>query len=301
MEGRQHLAVELPERHFLPATAGAAILLLVALIAAAALQPGDYFAINVRPDVFARLGMAVQNLAELEASVGERLAGRPGGAVSLAVGMAQIFSTIPFLRGLMAFWYHFAIMFEALFVLTIIDAGTRVMRYMLQDVGGLVAPRLRDWKGTGAAVTFSLLAAAMWGYFVWTGTVSTIWPMLGVTNQVLAAFALAIGTSLLINLGRARYLWVTLVPLVFMCVTSLWAGWLNIGVNYLRPQLLAGAPDWIAAFAAAPATARVQCLVTLAVMALLLVVIVDSAVRWTRALSRGERVDSRRPAGDSGA
>jgi carbon starvation protein len=236
--------------------------------------------------------MVAQNLATLEAQVGETLAGRPGGAVSLAVGMAQIFSSIPFLRGLMAFWYHFAIMFEALFVLTIIDAGTRVMRYMLQDVGGLAVPGLRKWKGTGAAVCFSALAVVLWGYFVWTGTVSTIWPMLGVTNQMLAAFALAIGTSWLINRGRARYVWVTLVPLAFMCVNTLIAGWMNIGVNYLRPQLLAGAPGWAAAFAAAPATARVQCVVTLVVMALLVVVVADCALRWSRALSRGERVDS---------
>ena len=284
------------ERHMLPIGYGAMLVEgfvgVIALIAACALVPADYFAINTRPEVFAKLGMVVQNLAQLEASVGEHLAGRPGGAVSLAVGMAQIFSTIPFLHGLMAFWYHFAIMFEALFVLTIIDAGTRVMRYMLQDVGGLVVPGLRDWKGTSAAIVFSLLAVALWGYFVWTGTVSTIWPMLGVTNQVLAAFALTIGTSWLINRGRARYLWVTLVPLAFMCVNSLVAGWLNIGVNYLRPQLLAGAPGWAAAFAAAPITAQVQCIVTLAVMALLVVVLVDSAVRWTRALSRGERVDA---------
>jgi carbon starvation protein len=117
--------------------------------------------------------------------------------------------------------------------------------------------------------------------------------MLGVTNQMLAAFALAIGTSWLINTGRARYVWVTLVPLAFMCVNTLIAGWMNIGVNYLRPQLLAGAPGWAAAFAAAPVTARVQCIVTLVVMALLVVVVVDCAVRWSRALSRGERVDSR--------
>jgi len=174
------------------------------------------------------------------------------------------------------------------------------MRYMLQDVGGLVVPGLREWKGTSAAIVFSLLAVALWGYFVWTGTVSTIWPMLGVTNQVLAAFALAIGTSWLINRGRARYIWVTLVPLAFMCVNSLVAGWLNIGVNYLRPQLLAGAPGWVAAFAAAPITARVQCVVTLAVMALLVVVLVDSTVRWTRALSRGERVDARVAVGAAG-
>jgi len=241
-----------------------------------------------------------QNLAALEAQVGEKLAGRPGGAVSLAVGMAQIFSSIPFLRGLMAFWYHFAIMFEALFVLTIIDAGTRVMRYMLQDVGSLVVPGLREWKGTGTAVCFSALAVALWGYFVWTGTVSTIWPMLGVTNQMLAAFALAIGTSWLINTGRARYIWATLVPLAFMCVDTLVAGWMNIGVNYLRPQLLAGAPGWAAAFAAAPVTARVQCIVTLVVMALLVVVIADCAVRWKRALSRGERGDARVAVGAAG-
>ena len=152
---------------------------------------------------------------------------------------------------------------------------------------------MRDWKGVGAAVGFSALAVALWGYFVWTGTVSTIWPMLGVTNQMLAAFALAIGTSWLINRGRARYVWVTLVPLAFMCVNTLTAGWMNIGVNYLRPHLLAGAPGWAAAFAAAPATARVQCVVTLVVMALLVIVVADCTVRWVRALTRGERVDAR--------
>jgi carbon starvation protein CstA len=185
-------------------------------------------------------------------------------------------------------------------VLTIIDAGTRVTRYMLQEVGSMAWPPLREWKGTGAAIFFSALAVALWGYFVWTGTVSTIWPMLGVTNQMLAAFALAIGTSFLINMGRARYVWVTLVPLAFMCVNTLVAGWMNIGVNYLRPQLLAGAPGWAAAFAAAPVTARVQCIVTLVVMALLVVVVVDCGLRWSRALPRGERVDTRVAAGAAG-
>lgn len=278
------------ERHILPIGYGGMLtegfVGVIALIAACALQPADYFAINATPKVFAGLGMAVQNLHALEAQVGERLAGRPGGAVSLAVGMAQIFSAIPFLRGLMSFWYHFAIMFEAMFVLTLIDAGTRVCRYMLQEVGSMAVPALREWKGTTAAVCFSLLAVAGWGYFVWTGTVSTIWPMLGVTNQMLAAFALAIGTSVLINLGRARYAWVTLVPLAFMCVNTLVAGWMNLGVNYLRPQLLAGAPDLWAAFLAAPITAKVQCVVTLVVMGLLVIVVLDSLVHWARALRR---------------
>jgi carbon starvation protein len=244
--------------------------------------------------VFAKLGMAVQELHRLEAQVGETLAGRPGGAVSLAVGMAHIFSALPFLRGLMAFWYHFAIMFEALFVLTLIDAGTRVTRYMLQEVGGMAVPALRSWKGLGPSIVFSAVAVAGWGYFVWTGTVSTIWPMLGVANQLLAAFALAIGTSVLINMGRARYAWCTLLPLAFMCVNTLTAGWQNLGLNYLRPQLAAGAPDLWRAFLMAPAPAKLQSVVTLVLMALLLVVIVDSVLRWARLARR--RSDTRQTA-----
>ena len=278
------------ERDILPISYGAMVLEgfvgVVALIAACALQPADYFAINSRPEVFAKLGMAVQELHRLEAQVGETLAGRPGGAVSLAVGMAHIFSSLPFLRGLMAFWYHFAIMFEALFVLTLIDAGTRVTRYMLQEVGGMAVPALRAWKGLAPSVVFSALAVAGWGYFVWTGTVSSIWPMLGVANQLLAAFALTIGTSVLINMGKARYAWCTLVPLAFMCVNTLTAGWLNLGVNYLSPQLAAGAPDLWRAFLAAPAPAKLQSVVTLVIMALLVVVVVDSVLHWARLARR---------------
>jgi carbon starvation protein len=278
------------ERDILPISYGAMVLEgfvgVVALIAACALHPADYFAINARPEVFAKLGMAVQNLPELERQVGETLAGRPGGAVSLAVGMAQIFASLPFLKGLMSFWYHFAIMFEAMFVLTLIDTGTRVTRYMLQEVGGMVAPPLREWQGLAPALAFSALAVVGWGYFVWTGTVSTIWPMLGVANQLLAAFALAIGTSVLINMGKARYAWCTLLPLVFMCVNTLAAGWMNISVNYLRPQLLAGAPSVWGAFVAAPLAPKIQSVVTLVIMALLVIVVVDSLVQWTRPARR---------------
>ena len=283
------------ERHILPISYGAMVLEgfvgVVALIAACALEPADYFAINATPKVFAGLGLAVRHLPQLEAEVGETLAGRPGGAVSLAVGMAQIFSSIPFLRGLMSFWYHFAIMFEAMFVLTLLDAGTRVTRYMLQEVGGMAIPALRRWRGIAPAALFSALAVGAWGYFVWTGTVSTIWPMLGVSNQLLAAFALAIGTSVLINMGRARYAWTTLIPLAFMCVNTLTAGWMNLGMNYLRPQLLAGARGLWPAFLAAPLAARIQCVVTLVIMVLLVVVVLDSLRHWARALRRrGERV-----------
>jgi carbon starvation protein len=280
------------ERDILPISYGAMVLEgfvgVVALIAACALHPADYFAINTRPDVFAKLGLAVQNLHVLEAQVGETLAGRPGGAVSLAVGMAQIFSGLPAMRGLMSFWYHFAIMFEAMFVLTLIDAGTRVTRYMLQEVGSLGVPALREWRGFAPSLLFSALAVGAWGYFLQTGTVSALWPMLGVANQLLAAFALAIGTSVLINMGKARYVWCTLVPLAFMCVNTLTAGWLNLSVNYLAPQLAAGAPGLWAAFLAAPMPARIQCAVTLVIMGLLLVVMIDSLLRWMEVL-RGRR------------
>jgi carbon starvation protein len=288
------------ERDILPISYGAMVLEgfvgVMALIAACALHPNDYFAINAPPPVFATLGLAVQNLPELERQVGESLAGRPGGAVSLAVGMAQIFSSLPFLKGLMAFWYHFAIMFEAMFVLTLIDTGTRVTRYMLQEVGGMVVPALRDWRGLAPAIVFSALATAGWGYFVWTGTVSAIWPMLGVANQLLAAFALAIGTSVLLNMGKGRYAWCTLGPLAFMCVNTLTAGWLNLRVNYLRPQLAAGASNLWEAFLAAPAAAKIQCVVTLVIMMLLVVVVADSLLHWTRPARRRREAIKREPA-----
>ncbi len=281
------------ERHVLPIGYGAMVLEgfvgVIALIAACALHPNDYFAINARPEVFAKLGLAVQHLHTFEAQVGETLAGRPGGAVSLAVGMAQIFSSLPMLRGLMSFWYHFAIMFEAMFVLTLIDTGTRVTRYMLQEVGGLAVPRLRTWTGPAPALLFSAIAVGAWGYFVWTGTVSAIWPLLGVSNQMLAAFALAIGTSWLLNHGRGRWVAVTLVPLAFMVVNTLTAGWLNLSVNYLRPQLAAGAPDLLAAFAQAPGPARMQCVVTLSVMTLMVIVVADCFAHWLGLAHRDRR------------
>ena len=286
------------ERDILPISYGAMVLEgfvgVIALIAACALSPNDYFAINCRPEVFAKLGLAVQNLHDLEAQVGETLAGRPGGAVSLAVGMAHIFSSLPFMRGLMSFWYHFAIMFEAMFVLTLIDTGTRVTRYMLQEVGSMAVPGLRAWRGLAPSVLFSALAVGAWGYFLQTGTVSTLWPMLGVANQLLAAFALAIGTSVLINMGKARYVWCTLLPLTFMCVNTLSAGWMNIGVNYLAPQLHEGAPGLWAAFVAAPMAARIQVVVTLVIMSLLLVVMTDSVLRWSAVL-RGRRATVQAP------
>jgi carbon starvation protein len=214
---------------------------IVALITASALHPGDYYAINTTPAVFANLGIPIVNLAELQSEVGEVVAGRPGGAVSLAVGMAQIFSGLPGMRGLMAYWYHFAIMFEAVFILTTIDSGTRIGRFLLQEFGGrLWKPFARtDWL-PGSLISTVLMVLA-WGYFIWTGNISTVWPMFGVANQLLAVVAFAVGTTLVINMGRAKYAWITFLPLCFITVTTLTAGFLNIRDNYW-PMAIGGDP-----------------------------------------------------------
>jgi carbon starvation protein len=205
---------------------------VVALITAAALHPGDYFAINTPPEVFRQLGIPAVNLSELQAEVGEVVAGRPGGAVSLAVGMAQIFSGLPGMRGLMAYWYHFAIMFEAVFILTTIDSGTRIGRFLIQEFGGRVwAPLGRtDWLP--GSVLASIAMVAGWTYFIWTGSISTIWPMFGIGNQLLAALALAVGTTLIVNMGRAAYAWVTFVPLCWVAVTTFAAGYMSVRDNF---------------------------------------------------------------------
>jgi carbon starvation protein len=205
---------------------------VVALIAATSLHPGDYFAINVDlakqaqwTPVLERMGYAVQHLRAYEAAVGEQLQGRSGGAVSLAVGMSQIFSGIPLFRALTSFWYHFAIMFEALFILTTIDTGTRVGRFLVQEVMGRFHPKLGrpDWL-PGSFLSTGLIVLA-WSYFIWTGSIDTIWPMFGISNQLLAVVALAVAGTVLVNAGRARYLWTTLVPMLWVTITTMTAGY----------------------------------------------------------------------------
>ncbi len=179
------------------------------------------------------MGMTTVNLADLSNQVGENVAGRPGGAVSLAVGFAQIFSGLPGMRGLMSYWYHFAIMFEALFILTTIDAGTRVARFLFQEyIGRIYKPMERtDWI-PGTIISTGLVVFC-WGYFIWTGNISSIWPMFGTANQLLAGVALAVATTALINAGKVRYIWVTLIPMIFVTVTTLYAGWRNIFDNFI--------------------------------------------------------------------
>ncbi len=216
---------------------------VTALIAACSLHQGDYFAINTPPAVFATLNQQTVALATLEAEVGEQVAGRTGGAVSLAVGMAQIFSKLPGMAGLMDYWYHFAIMFEALFILTVIDAGTRVGRYLVGEfLGRIYAPLARPNWIPGSIIS-TVIVVFGWAYFIGTGNISTIWPMFGIANQLLAAVALAVGTTIIINIGKQRYAWVTMVPLSFLTVTTLTAGFLTVKNNFWpmavgpRPEL----------------------------------------------------------------
>jgi len=213
---------------------------IVAIITATALYPGDYFAINAPPAVFAKLGLSIVNLPELQRQIGENVIGRTGGAVSLAVGMAQIFSGLPGMKGLMAYWYHFAIMFEAVFILPTIDSGTRIARFLLQEFGGRALPSYARASSLTASFSATLLIVLGWSYFIWTGSISTIWPMFGVANQLLGVVALAVATTLVINIGRARYWWVTGVPCGLITITTLVAGWMNITDNFWP---LTSAPD----------------------------------------------------------
>jgi len=209
---------------------------VVALIAACSLAPGDYFAINTDLKSAPRyeqklnaMGYSPLELRTYEKETGEQLEGRAGGAVSLAVGIAQIFSGFPWLQRLVSFWYHFAIMFEALFILTTIDAGTRIARFLLQEVAGKVWPKFgrQDWL-PGSAIT-SLAVVFVWGYFIWTGNIDTIWPMFGIANQLLAVVALAVAGTVMVNAGRARYLWVVMIPMAFVTLTTASAGFQLIG------------------------------------------------------------------------
>ena len=221
---------------------------VMALIAACALTPGVYFAINApvaalgttaqtAAEAIARWGFVVTpaELDTLAKQVGEAsLLSRTGGAPSLAVGMAHLFSRTLGGSGAMALWYHFAIMFEALFILTTLDAGTRVGRFMLQDLGQHV------WKPFGrvswppAIVLSSALIVAMWGHFLWQGVIdplggiNSLWPLFGISNQLLAAVALCVATTVIIKMGKARYAWVTLAPLAWLVVITMSSGWMKL-------------------------------------------------------------------------
>ena len=250
---------------------------VVSLIAATAMFPGDYFAINTAPATFANLGIPIVNLPQLESAVGESVAGRPGGAVSLAVGIAQIFSGLPGMRGLMDYWYHFAIMFEALFILTTIDTGTRVARFLVQEFLGRFNPQFGRQEWIPGSVMSTLLVVSAWAYFIWTGSIGTIWPMFGIANQLLAAVALAVATTIIINTGKARYAWVTLVPLAFVSITTLTAGVLSVRDNFW--------PMAIGPNAARHFQGYMNTTLTVVMMVCVVVILTNAIWRWTQVLS----------------
>jgi carbon starvation protein len=258
---------------------------ILALVAACSLLPLDYFQINVPIEKFQailpklnEMGFTESNITELSAEVGEKIAGRTGGAVSLGVGMAYIFSSIPGMKSLMSYWYHFAIMFEALFILTTIDAGTRIGRFLLQDAIGKIYKPFQKTSWLPGNLIASALIVFAWGYFIYTGTVSTIWPMFGTANQLLATIALAIGTSFIINRGRAKYAWVTIVPMTFVGITTLTAGFLNMKNIYL-PQTQN------------PATmlpGLINLILTISIIICALVILFNAVPKWIRVIRSGK-------------
>ena len=239
---------------------------IMALIAACVLMPADYFAINTAPAVFAKLGMTPVDLGTLATAVGENIQGRPGGAVSLAVGMAHIFSSIPIMSHLMDYWYHFAIMFEAVFILTAVDTGTRVGRFFLQEMIGLAIPKFQEKHWWPGIISTSFIFTFAWGYLVYTGDISTIWPLFGMSNQLLAAVGLLIGTTMIIRMGRARYAWLTAVPGLLMVGITFWAGYLQIVNTYL------------------PNGKYLLTALAIVILALMAIVIVGTVRRWTELL-----------------
>jgi len=215
---------------------------IMALVAASAMEPGQYFAINIKGDAAAvtqrvtELGFPVttQQMADLAASVGEKsLIGRTGGAPTFAVGMAQMFAGV-LGKHLLPLWYHFAIMFEALFILTTIDAGTRIGRFLVQDLLGYAWRPLGETRSMLGNWLASAAFVGAWGWFLYEGVIdplggiNSLWPIVVVANQLLAVIALTLATTVLIKMGRTRYLWVTLAPLAWLLAVTMSAGWIKI-------------------------------------------------------------------------
>jgi len=282
---------------------------VMAMIAACTLDPGVYFAMNTTPaalvqasDVLRHAGFVVppETMQALAAQMGEQsLIARTGGAPSLAVGMAQIFAGVTSGLGgkaLIALWYHFAIMFEALFILTTIDTGTRVGRFMLQEILGHVWPRFRETSWYPSVLASSALVVAAWGYFLYQGVVdplggiNSLWPLFGISNQLLAAVALCVGTTILIKLNRARYAWVTLAPLAWLVTVTMTAGWLKVFSTDPRLGFLAHAASLVgSADPNAPRLVfndRLDAGIALLFMVIVTLLIVTSLWEWWAVLTR---------------
>jgi carbon starvation protein len=290
---------------------------LMAMIAACVLQPGEYFAINTKgapAEVVAKVAAAGFPVTEAEmqklaANLGEStMFNRAGGAPTFAVGMAHMFARVSTKPTALALWYHFAIMFEALFILTTIDAGTRVGRFLLQDFLGNLWRPLGNTRSWTANFFSSILLVAAWGWFLYEGVIdplggiNSLWPLFGLANQLLSVVALCLGTTLLIKMRKSQYLFVTLVPLCFMCAVTFSAGYLKVFSSDPRLGFLSGAQSLLSQAAAItdPVKAanlarqatiwRFDALVAVFFLVLVLLIVLGSARQWWQLLRGTKRV-----------
>jgi len=288
---------------------------LMALIAACVLQPGEYFAINAKgtpSEVVAKVSAAgfpvtEEQMSILAQNLGETtMFNRAGGAPTFAVGMAHMFARVSASPTALALWYHFAIMFEALFILTTIDAGTRVGRFLLQDLLGNVWRPLGNTRSWSANFLASVVLVAAWGWFLYQGVIdplggiNSLWPLFGLANQLLSVIALCLGTTLLIKMRKTKYLFVTLVPLCFMCAVTFSAGYLKIfsvdpklgfltGAQSLTEQAGALADPHKAAELIRQASVwRFDALMAASFLLLVLLIVLGSAIQWWQ-LVRGTK------------
>ena len=290
---------------------------LMAMIAACVLQPGEYFAINMKgapTEVVSRVSAAgfpvnEVEMQELATNLGEStMFNRAGGAPTFAVGMAHMFARISAGPTALALWYHFAIMFEALFILTTIDAGTRVGRFLLQDFLGNLWRPLGNTRSWSANLFSSVLLVSAWGWFLYEGVIdplggiNSLWPLFGLANQLLSVVALCLGTTILIKMHRAKYVFVTLLPLVFMCAVTFSAGYLKVFSPDPKLGFLSGAQSFVAEAAGVvdpsktadlmrqAAVWRFDALVALFFLVLVLLIVLGSARQWWQLLRGTRRV-----------
>jgi len=272
---------------------------VTALVAAAAMEPGDYFVINTPQDnpaqkaaysqmlvdTKAKQGWDLQpvELKQLEEGTKEKLVGRTGGAVTLAVGMAKVFSNLPGMKTLTAYWYHFVIMFEALFILTLLETGTRVARFVFQETVAQFAPRAAPGRRVkwGVNVGMSALTCFLWGFLLYTGTLNTLWSMLGIANQLLASIALAIGTTYILLHSRKRvYALTTALPFVFVLATTLWAGLVRVAEWWAKVPTAGGGQAFMM---------KLLCALASVMLVLTVVIAVDAVRKWVSILRKPAR------------
>jgi carbon starvation protein len=285
---------------------------IMALVAACVMSPGEYFAINMKGEPAAvvekvtALGFPVteQEMKQLASDVGEQnMVGRTGGAPTFAVGMAKMFSKLVDDPAAVAVWYHFAIMFEALFILTTIDAGTRVGRFLLQDLLGHVWKPLGDTRSTAGNLIASFGFVGAWGYFLYQGVIdplggiNSFWPIFGVANQLLAVIALSLGTTVLLKMGRWKYVWVSVLPLAWLLVVTMSAGWMKIFSSDPRLGFLSaarelaarieggGTPQQLADWHHLWLNNTINALVTSTFLVLVILIVLANAQAWWRCLS----------------